>query len=47
MAMGVIRAVENPSYANLLYNQISSAKAQSPLKTMDDLFMSGNVFEVK
>jgi 2-oxoglutarate ferredoxin oxidoreductase subunit beta len=47
MAMGVIRAVENPSYANLLYNQISSAKAQSPLKTMDDLLLSGNVFEVK
>jgi 2-oxoglutarate ferredoxin oxidoreductase subunit beta len=47
MAMGVIRAVESPSYANLLYNQISYSKSITHLKTVDDLLMSGNVFEVK
>jgi 2-oxoglutarate/2-oxoacid ferredoxin oxidoreductase subunit beta len=47
MAMGVIRAVESPSYATLLYNQISYSQSQTRLKTMDDLLRSGNVFEVK
>lgn len=47
MAMGVIRAVESPSYATLLYNQISYSKSITRLKTVDDLLMSGNVFEVK
>jgi 2-oxoglutarate ferredoxin oxidoreductase subunit beta len=47
VAMGVIRAVESPTYEALLYGQISSSKKQSRLKTMDDLLRSGNVFEVK
>ena len=47
VAMGVIRAVESPTYESLLYSQISSNKAKSPLKTMNDLLRSGNVFEVK
>jgi 2-oxoglutarate/2-oxoacid ferredoxin oxidoreductase subunit beta len=47
VAMGVIRAVESPSYATLLYNQISYSQSQTRLKTMDDLLRSGNVFEVK
>jgi len=47
VAMGVIRAVESPTYESLLHNQISFNKAQSRIKTMDDLLRSGNVFEVK
>jgi len=47
VAMGVIRSVESPTYEYLLYSQISSNKTKSPLKTMDDLLKSGNVFEVK
>ncbi len=47
VAMGVIRAVESPTYESLLYSQISSNKTKSQLKTMDDLLSSGNVFEVK
>ncbi len=47
VAMGVIRAVESPTYESLLYDQISAIKKQSNLKTVDDLLRSGNVFEVK
>ena len=47
VAMGVIRAVESPTYESLLYDQISASKKQSNIKTVDDLLRSGNVFEVK
>lgn len=47
VAMGVIRAVKSPAYESLLYNQIASSKANSRIKSMDDLLRSGNVFEVK
>jgi 2-oxoglutarate ferredoxin oxidoreductase subunit beta len=47
VAMGVIRAVESPTYESLLYDQISASKKQSNIKSVDDLLRSGNVFEVK
>jgi 2-oxoglutarate ferredoxin oxidoreductase subunit beta len=47
VTMGVIRAVESPTYESLLYDQISANKKQSNIKTVDDLLRSGNVFEVK
>ena len=47
VAMGVIRSAAGPVYESLLYDQISTLKKESNLKTMNDLLCSGNVFEVK
>jgi 2-oxoglutarate ferredoxin oxidoreductase subunit beta len=47
IAMGVIRAYDSTVYESLLYDQISAAKEKSPIKTVNDLLSSGNVFEVK
>jgi len=47
VAMGVIRAIDSPTYESLLYDQISASKKQSRLKNVDDLLTSGNVFKVK
>jgi 2-oxoglutarate ferredoxin oxidoreductase subunit beta len=47
VAMGVIRSWESTVYESLLYEQISSAREKSSLKTVNDLLTSGNVFEIK
>jgi 2-oxoglutarate ferredoxin oxidoreductase subunit beta len=47
VAMGVIRSYRTSVYEELLAEQINSARDKSPIKTMDDLLNSGNVFEVK
>ena len=47
VALGVIRSAAGPVYESLLYDQISSIKKESSLKTVNDLLCSGNVFEVK
>ena len=47
IAMGVIRDVDAPTYDGALYAQLNEEKAKSRFKTLDDLFESGNVFEVK
>lgn len=47
VAMGVIRSVEENTYETDLHNQVIHAKETSRIKSMDDLLMSGNVFESK
>jgi 2-oxoglutarate ferredoxin oxidoreductase subunit beta len=46
VAMGVIRAVKNPVYESVLFDQMNEKKTSSPIKKMDDLMKSGNVFEI-
>ncbi|MEN8158037.1 MAG: 2-oxoacid:ferredoxin oxidoreductase subunit beta [Bacteroidota bacterium] len=45
VAMGVIRAVDSTVYETELSNMVDHAKETSPIKNMDDLLNSGNVFE--
>ncbi len=47
VAMGVIRAYDCSVFESLLHDQINHAREKTNLKTIDDLFHSGNVFEVK
>ena len=47
VAMGVIRSYETTVYESLLYDQISVAKEQSKIKTVNDLLHSGHTFEVE
>jgi 2-oxoglutarate ferredoxin oxidoreductase subunit beta len=47
VAMGVIRSVEENTYEADLHNQVKYARETSRIKRMDDLLMSGNVFESK
>jgi len=47
VAMGVIRSVEENTYETDLHNQVVRAKQNSKIKSMDDLLVSGNVFESK
>lgn len=47
VAMGVIRSVEENTYEADLHNQVKYARETSKIKSMDDLLMSGNVFESK
>ncbi len=45
VAMGVIRAVEEHTYEADLHNQVKHARETSRIKNVDDLLLSGNVFE--
>ena len=47
MALGVIRSAKFPTYDDLLEDQISVAKATSPIKNVDTLLNSGETFVVK
>jgi len=46
VALGVIRNVEAATYNDNLVEQRQAETAQSKFKTLDDLFLSGNTFEV-
>ena len=46
VAMGIIRSVRTTVYEDLLYDQINRAKENSPIKNMNDLLKSGNVFYI-
>ncbi len=46
VAMGVIRAVKQPVYEDMLYDQISEKRKTTSINKMDDLLKSGNVFEI-
>ncbi|HAN77353.1 MAG TPA: 2-oxoacid:ferredoxin oxidoreductase subunit beta [Bacteroidales bacterium] len=46
VAFGVIRAVEDITYEQAVVNQIEAVKAQSKIKTMNDLLFSGSTWEV-
>jgi 2-oxoglutarate ferredoxin oxidoreductase subunit beta len=47
LAVGVIRAVESPTYEELMEHQIEETKKESSFKCMDDLLHSGSTWEVK
>ncbi len=46
VALGVIRNVSAPTYDQAMENQINKVKESSKIKNMDDLFRSGNTWEV-
>jgi len=46
VAMGVIRAVKNPVYESVLFDQLQEKKKSASIKKMDELLKSGNVFEI-
>jgi 2-oxoglutarate ferredoxin oxidoreductase subunit beta len=47
VAMGVIRAVPSKVYNEAMEAQIEEAKAKSKIKTVDQLFASGNTWTVE
>ena len=47
VAMGVIRSVEDTTLNEEMDEQIADVKAKSPIKTVNDLFFHGDVWEVK
>ncbi len=47
MAFGIIRAVEAPTYDELLFKQIKDVQAQSKIKNMDDVFNSGSTWFIE
>ncbi len=47
VAMGVIRSAKSTVFESEMYDQVQYAKANTKIKTMDDLLRSGNVFESK
>ncbi len=47
VAMGVIRAVGSTVYESELFDQVQHAKKTTKIRNMDDLLISGNVFESK
>lgn len=46
IAMGVIRACKASVYDDMLYEQIDAVKAESSVRTVDDLLKSGNTFSI-
>jgi 2-oxoglutarate/2-oxoacid ferredoxin oxidoreductase subunit beta len=46
IAMGVIRSVESTVYEDLMEEQINNSKANSNIRSVDDLLNSGNTFEI-
>ena len=47
VATGVIRDYSNTVYEDAMYDQIEYAKANPKFKSLEDMFKSGNVFEIK
>ena len=46
VAMGVIRSAVYPTYDDLMEESLEYAKANSPIKCVDDLLNSGEIIEV-
>lgn len=46
VALGVIRSAMYPTYDDLIEEQITQAKATSPIKCVDDLLNSGDTWEI-
>lgn len=46
LALGVIRAVTNSTYEDLMYQQIEMKKSKTKFKSIDDLLNSGDIFEI-
>ncbi|MBI5219155.1 MAG: 2-oxoacid:ferredoxin oxidoreductase subunit beta [Bacteroidia bacterium] len=47
IALGVIRSAMFSTYDDLVEDQIKHYKETSPIKTVDDLMLSGDVYEIK
>jgi 2-oxoglutarate ferredoxin oxidoreductase subunit beta len=47
IALGVIRDVDGISYDEAVVNQIAEVKAKKPIKSVEELWMSGEVWEIK
>ncbi len=47
VALGIIRAVEAPTYDERVYNQIEESKKSTKINSIDELLNSGNTWEVK
>jgi 2-oxoglutarate ferredoxin oxidoreductase subunit beta len=47
VALGVIRDVEAPTYDESVAQQIASVRAKNPTRTLHDLLMKGEIWEVK
>jgi 2-oxoglutarate ferredoxin oxidoreductase subunit beta len=47
VAIGVIRAVEQPTYDEMLDNQVKEAVANTKIKNVKELLNSGQTFEIK
>jgi 2-oxoglutarate ferredoxin oxidoreductase subunit beta len=47
IALGIIRDVEGISYDEAVVNQIEEVKAKNPIRKLEDLLMSGEVWEIK
>jgi 2-oxoglutarate ferredoxin oxidoreductase subunit beta len=45
--MGVIRSAKYPTYDDLVEEQITYAKGNSKIKSVDDLLNSGDTWEIK
>ncbi len=46
VALGIIRNVKAPTYETAITQQLAEEKAKSKFKSLNDLFLSGNTFEV-
>lgn len=46
VVVGIIRSVEAPAYEDLLEEQIVSTRSTSPIRCVDDLLNSGDVFDL-
>jgi 2-oxoglutarate ferredoxin oxidoreductase subunit beta len=47
VALGVIRDVEAPTYDESVAQQIAAVQARNPIRTLRDLLMKGEIWEVK
>ncbi|RLD22256.1 MAG: 2-oxoacid:ferredoxin oxidoreductase subunit beta [Bacteroidetes bacterium] len=47
MVLGVIRSIEQEPFEQRLTKQVEQVEAKSPFKTMDDLLLSGETWEIK
>lgn len=46
VAMGVIRAAESTVFESMMHEQVNHAKAETKIKTVNDLLRSGNTFRI-
>jgi 2-oxoglutarate/2-oxoacid ferredoxin oxidoreductase subunit beta len=46
VAMGVIRAAESTVFESMMHEQVTHAKAETKIRTVNDLLRSGNTFKI-
>jgi 2-oxoglutarate ferredoxin oxidoreductase subunit beta len=47
LATGIIRSVEEPTFEEREEALVNDVRAHAKFKTLDDLFFSGEIYEVK